>query len=818
MKNKIVLLTLLPLSISFLVGCEKQNKSPYLFEKDNLHYQSSDKDMETFLNDFAHRNLRYDEDSIGTNYIGNSTGFAKNWDTMGIVWHNNSDIYIDDRYQKVANYLASITQDELGMIYNTHNGKDSYFTQAGYSCHQGWPFPFWKAATNSPLDLGQYPGLKTMAFEFNGNREEDSSWNNVNGNFKIRDIDGYATFSCSKQNTFRFYKSNIDKVLTSSKGINTRCAPFVEIDMSFNGENVKDYYVIYKTKEGGDTWFKSAQKTYATNRVNNFANYNDRQYLALYLNEQWDKQIITDIGIEFVSDSNNMTIKNGIINYIRPNYDTRQSNATLQWLLALNNYISYTRDLNFLKSIMPKARRAMLFLLHALKGEEGLIDVSYLYGHNGIGLDFDESGDFVLDCFNGVANGWWDVSVNSEIALEPNIYFYEALNGFAKLEQMVIDNNLSIKQVSKIRNKNFKIDEDVIYNYSPSYFSELASTLKARVEQEVNPVFMPNGLYKNEGGFYYSKTGRFVDGINEKTGKIHDYGNTAFNEQAVAIGLGNKEQQLSIMKWIDGQRIVSGDLSKGDDIYFYEFAPRAHTVDAIESFNFTAFNTWIQLLEGYDLYNRQVQDGGATMMFSYYDLVARAKVLGAENAYRRLDEIKKWYMKILNSEYHGYGTEFYNDYYMQIEAENIRKNPDQEGYFVLQNSERVGAGTLGLDGEFLENVIMTKSIPDAFMGMIANDNTLELTHRYDSKGYLQVDNCSFIDCSYSMYVDKESISIKNIKGLAYKEQKIKFIYPTSSSNPKVYLDNKLLKQTDYEIVDGNVVVVIDFDNHTLKVK
>ena len=817
MKSKKALILFLFIS-PLIVSCES-SKNPYLYEDINLHYQSSDTAMETFLNDYTHRHYRYDEDAIGDNYIGSATGFAKNWDTMGIAWHNNrGNYYLEDRVSKIENYLTSITQDDLGMIYNTHNSKSSYFEEAGTTCHQGWPFPTWKNSAEYALDQGEYPGLNAMSFEFNGTPEEDRNWESCGGNFKIEAVDGYATFNTSNATQFSLYKTNIGKVLTLNKGINTKCAPFIEIDLTFNGTNVEDYYIIYKTKAGGNTWFKAPQKLYATSRIESFSSFNARQYIAMYLDENWNNQIVTDLGIEFVAkNGQTMQISNGIINYIRPNYDTRQSNATLQFLLALESLTTYTHNLTFIKNIMPKARRAMLFLLHALEGEKGLINVSYLYGHNGIGLE--KVGDeYQIDCANGIANGWWDVSVNSELGLEPNIYFYQVLNIMASLEDIVSKYNLDIKEISTIRHKDLSSYHTVSYDYDSAYFKSLAKKVKAKIEEPIKVIKQNDGTYQNEGGFYLEETGRFVEGINEKTGKIHDYGNTSFNLQAIAAGIGNEEQQKSIMSWINGDRIVEGDISTGKDIYFYEFAPRCQTKECYEGFNFCAYTVWPYLQNGSDLYHLQVQAGGAVIMFSYYDLIARSKVLGSDNAYNRLQEIAQWYNKILNSKYHGTGTEFYNDYYVHLEEENSFKHPEEEGIYIVQNSSRDGAGAMGLDGEFLENVILCRGIKDAFFDGSYTDKVLNLSHNYNAKAYLQIDNCSYLNCTYSLYNDKNSISLRNLKGEIDKDQQISFTFATNKINPKVYLDGVLLKNSEYTFNNNEIKLITDFSNHTLMVK
>jgi len=42
----------------------------------------------------------------------------------------------------------------------------------------------------------------------------------------------------------------------------------------------------------------------------------------------------------------------------------------------------------------------------------------------------------------------------------------------------------------------------------------------------------------------------------------------------------------------------------------------------------------------------QVQDGGAVLGFSYYDIMARLDVNGPDDAWRRLQEILAWFRDV----------------------------------------------------------------------------------------------------------------------------------------------------------------------------
>lgn len=128
-------------------------------------------------------------------------------------------------------------------------------------------------------------------------------------------------------------------------GINTVYSPVLELALDFNSSNLKDYYIIWKTQEGGDEWFRVSHNELVTTQKTYFDSYSDRCYLSMYLNENWDNQIVTALGIEFVPESGQrLSVTGGRIDYIRCNYDTRKSNATYQWILSFNHYVQDTND------------------------------------------------------------------------------------------------------------------------------------------------------------------------------------------------------------------------------------------------------------------------------------------------------------------------------------------------------------------------------------------------------------------------------------------------------------------------------------------
>ncbi|MCX7766848.1 MAG: hypothetical protein N2246_09125, partial [Candidatus Sumerlaeia bacterium] len=91
----------------------------------------------------------------------------------------------------------------------------------------------------------------------------------------------------------------------------------------------------------------------------------------------------------------------------------------------------------------------------------------------------------------------------------------------------------------------------------------------------------------------------------------------------------------------------------------------------------------------------QVQDGGAVLGFSYHDLMARLKVKGADDCWKRLQEILQWFGEVQ-------AAGGYRNYY------KTRQNVTLQGCGT--------AGGLGLDCEFVESVLVPQIMLDGFLG------------------------------------------------------------------------------------------------------
>jgi hypothetical protein len=259
----------------------------------------------------------------------------------------------------------------------------------------------------------------------------------------------------------------------------------------------------------------------------------------------------------------------------------------------------------------------------------------------------------------GVGGTYFDLIPFGDRDAYTTIYCYDVLPKMAEIEE----------QIKKY--PEWGIDTNC---FSPEYLRKLASDVK-KTSQKI---------------FWNKKTGRFaaIDSDN----KMYDYGFVFLNLKYIYYDLASEKQSKQIMDWISGKRIVKSDTSTGKDIYHWVFAPRCTTKRNIDYYVSTWFNA--ESIPWGD----QVQDGGAILAWSYHDLMSRIKVSGPDDSWQRLKEILTWFKAI---EKEG----GYRAYY------------SKPGRGSLQGGN-VGGG-LGLDKEFIENILVPQVMIYGFMGLEA---------------------------------------------------------------------------------------------------
>jgi len=296
-------------------------------------------------------------------------------------------------------------------------------------------------------------------------------------------------------------------------------------------------------------------------------------------------------------------------------------------------------------------------------------------GHDGLpSWHKDNSGKLTFNSGHGIGSNYWDILPFGWDDLYATNQYYAATLALAELEAAVEQNPAWNIPLGTLK-------------FDPQKLRRHAQNVKETT----------NRLFWNE------KTGRFMACI-DKNGGTHDFGYTFLNLDAIWYDLASKDHGKQIIEWITGKRIIEGDTSVGSDIYRWRFGPRATTRRNIEWYG---QGWWAP--ESLD-WGYQIQDGGAVLGFTFYDLWARLKILGPDNAWQRLNEILKW-----EKEVHSEGG--YRKYY-----EGGKRGTTLQGGGTC--------GGLGIDYEFFESSLLPGIVAYGFVGLDAQpDGSLAINPR-----------------------------------------------------------------------------------------
>jgi hypothetical protein len=353
--------------------------------------------------------------------------------------------------------------------------------------------------------------------------------------------------------------------------------------------------------------------------------------------------------------------------------DSRHPGNNAHYTLGCADYFDWTCDVAFLRGVLPKLRRAMDFAIRefALR-EEKCVRVPWV-GHDGrSGLGRGADGKRVINLGLGVGNGYYDLLPFGGRDAYVSIHYYAALQRLAALERAV-EHHPEWGITAEGR------------RYTPEQLLMLAEEMRTSAGK----------------AFWRSDAGRFA-GWKDMTGLFYDYGFTFVNVEAVHYGFATDEQAQSIFGWLDGKRTVAGDTSTGADIYAWRFGPRTTTKRNTETY------VWCWSRPEEIPWGGQVQDGGAVLGFSYFDVMARLKANGPDDAWRRLREILAWFREVqAEGGYRAYYT--------------------KPGRGTLQGGGP--AGGLGLDQEFMESVLVPQVMLYGFLGFKAGPEGYQIHPR-----------------------------------------------------------------------------------------
>ena len=340
-------------------------------------------------------------------------------------------------------------------------------------------------------------------------------------------------------------------------------------------------------------------------------------------------------------------------------FDTRHATNNSHFVLAAWRHACWGGDRGFLVRNAPRIRRALDFLRHDLGGARlGVLEVPW-WGHDGrTGLG------------HGIGSNYWDLLPFGHRDLYGTAYYLGALRAGAAMEAL--------------------LEAHPEWGASPHPDGAASGRLAAEWRR---------GRRRAREIFWDADVGRFVGTI-DADGTAHDFGFVFANLEALHYGLGGRHEARTIYGWLDGARIVAGDTATGPDIYHWRFAPRATTRRNLDWY-FWAWN-------GRSVpWGQQVQDGGAVLYTSYYDILNRLRWQGANAAWRRLRAVLDWYQEVQ-------AAGGYRAYYA-----------DHEGS--LQGAGT--AGGLGIDAEFVESAMVPLVLLYGFLGVEATTAGLRIRPR-----------------------------------------------------------------------------------------
>ncbi|MHB9038205.1 MAG: glucosidase family protein [Armatimonadota bacterium] len=606
---------------------------------------------------------------------GGKAVFNKEYLTLSDLWVVGAiDKSAKKRIQDLLRTDLSNTQlDDEGYVH-THQ----HFS---YAHENGWPFPIWTQSGTKPEQVNgqtagwhfqQPPGWTLIAAVTHGWNAPQYFGETATQGWELSDVRSLGV----QDGKWQLESTGISPSITTPKGVvvDASQAPFLQLRWKRIGEPSNCAMPYVEWMRDCDTSFGADRRvcfglrsTDASeicgiwrpedNRFNTSVSDTEHCMIEMYRHPKWTGKIKR---MRIVLAPGESHLKFAIDSFFTV-YDTRQSMNNPIFILACWNYFRWTGDLDFLRANIGRMRTALRYDQTVMGGFTlGHIRNPWT-GHDGLPA-WKTNSDGSKTFFNGhgISDNYYDLLPFGWDDMYATSLYYAATMAMADVELAVRDNpgwNVSCGALA--------FDPGKLYKHA-QYVAAVANKK-----------------------FWNKDTGRFV-GCIDKKGKAHDYGFTYMNLEAVWRGLPTPEHSQEIMAWVTGRRIVKGDTSTGADIYKWEFGPRTTTRRNIE---------WY--IQGWYApeslpWGGQIQDGGAVLGFSFYDIMARLKVLGPDDAWKRLNGLLDWEEKTL-----PFGN--YREYYKQIPG-----SPLQGGG---------AAGGLGIDVEFFESSLVPSAVIYGFMGL-----------------------------------------------------------------------------------------------------
>ena len=550
--------------------------------------------------------------------------------------------------------------------------------------HQlGWPFPFWNQGSGVGWHFSFKDTVGTPWRQEKANTQE--GWT----------LSGVADEGIGEDGWNIQLTEKNACIASPAPHIDTYQAPFLQLRWKSEGLDSAQPYIEWTTD--AKTSFSLERRVYFDPAEGNSITYT---MIPMYKHPEWTGEV-SNVRICFGNIASGVKVT---VQAFFTQYDTRHNINSQNFVRGCCEYFWWTGDLSFLRHNINRMRDAIRYVMTEHKTLEKKVVYTDWVGHDGrCGIVRKSDGTKEILSGHGIGSNYWDLLPFGNLDAYATIHYYDSLNYLAKLEREILEH------------PEWNVPGGV-RAFKPDYLLKHAAEVKAE----------GNRLFWNP------ETGRFVPGV-DADGKIHDYGLTFVNLEAICYGFATPEHAKSIMSWIGGNRVVNDDTAQGVDIYHWRFGPRATTKRNLE------YYSWVWSGPESIPWGGQVQDGGAVLGFTYHDLMSRLNISGPDNAWVRLKEIISWFDEVQ-------AAGGYRAYY----------NGSHDG--TLQGGG--AAGGLGLDYEFFESVLVPQIMINGFLGFSPTGDGFSMNPRLPS-GWpeLSIDRIRLHDLVLSVRVNKTAIEV-----------------------------------------------------------
>lgn len=660
---------------------------------------SSDRQFDAFANEWFMRHLSVDDNGVYTGgvklgildvlWVIEMDWWTLPWidrGAMGSVRQGGS------KSDVILTSLLNCSISKYGHVFGAKLWYEPKHMLGGWVPVYGWPWPKYNRNYTTPLPTG---------WEFNDPADGQRERWSANG---IELEPGCVDYSLVGRVT-----GPNPEFLSPAFDCDVFQIPILELDITYKADSAADQMIkglkIYWTSDDAPEFSEDKMVTagfsmlppleFPQDYENHVSGKSARYslFFAMHLHPKWGREGRRITRLRIVPAGPGAQGVTVCLNYVRASYDVGLTTTNAALINAAYKFYMWNGSADFLQRIMPRLRRAMIFLNEHMRGREGLARLDWFVGKDGIGGE----------CGHGLYGGYWDLLPGGLYDLDTCLTHFYALKAMAELEKTCAARGIRVPDVQVIGSDN---KTKISWRETPETLDALAARVKKNIETRFwNPV-----------------TGRFGRNI-DINGRLYDYGWLHHNLLALAMGVGTKTQRDLIVRWVNGSRIIPGDTSQAADIYHWRFGPRIST-RRNENYYYWA---WI-----HDRANEpgnpqfewgnQMQDGGAVPFTSCFDLMARCSTgrqSEIDKAFERAKEIQAWYEDVKSAG--GGGPDFYRRYYDGHPERGLLQSPKPGG--------------LGLDHEFLSDAALgTQFVFHAFLGIDSTeDGVIDIAPKVPSR-------------------------------------------------------------------------------------